>query len=93
MYPTVVMLLVETQRSMMDVYGISPSNATKLGGPVAFEARAATLGHLPSAVDPGNSTTVYTEAETRLSRTLQSRGGQEYDLEEVTLEVRESQVG
>ena len=39
MYPTVVILLVETHRSMTDVCEISPSNASKL---VASEARPAT---------------------------------------------------
>jgi len=57
MYPTVVIILVETQRSMADVYDISPSNASKLGGPVASEARPATLGHFSFAVGPIHSMT------------------------------------
>ena len=44
MYPTVVILLVETQRSMVDVCEVSPS------GPVAPDARPTTLGHLSCVV-------------------------------------------
>ena len=44
MYPTVVILLVETHRSMMDICDISPSNASKFTGPaLASEARPATF--------------------------------------------------
>ena len=39
MYPTVVMVLVQTQRSMVDVCEISPSNASKIIGPVASKVR------------------------------------------------------
>jgi len=68
MYPTVVIILVETQRSMADVYEISPSNLSKLAGTVAaYEARPATLGHESkhSVVDNGS--------ESELSRALQSQ--------------------
>ena len=91
MYPTVVIILVKTQRSMTDVCEISPSNAGRLAGPVGSEARPATSGHLSFAAGPVYSTT-YTEAESQLSRTLQSQGGQEYNLE-VILEVNESHAG
>ena len=91
MYPTLVILLVETQRSMPEICEISPSNTRKLAGPVASEARPATLGHLSFAVGPVYSTTD-NEAESQGSRTLQSQGGQEYGLE-VILEMKESQVG
>ena len=76
MYPTVVTILVETRRSMTDMCEISPWNTSKLAGPVASEA-------LP--VTPG-------EAEAQCSGALQSQGGREYRLEEVILEVKESQV-
>ena len=45
MYPTVVIVLVETQRSMTDIYDISVPNASRAARPVASEARAATSGH------------------------------------------------
>ena len=58
MYPTVVIVLVETQRSILrsmpDIYEISLSNATKLA---ASEARPATPGHLSFAVGSVHSTT------------------------------------
>ena len=73
MYPTVVIILVETQRLMTDVYEISPSNSSILEGPAAPEAPA-TLRHLPFVVDPINSTTE-NEAEPQHSRALQSQGG------------------
>jgi len=89
MYPTVVIILVETQRSMADVCEISPSNAGRLAAPVASEVRPASLGHLPFAVGPVHSTTD-NEAESQRSRALESQGGQEHGLEEVILEVKES---
>jgi len=92
MYPTVVIVLVETQRSMSDICNISPLNASKFAGPVASEVRAATLGHLSFAVGPVHSTTD-NEAESQRSHTLQSQDGQEHGLEEVILEIKESQVG
>ena len=42
MYPAVVMVLVENQRSMTD---ISLPNARRLSGPVATKTRAPNLGH------------------------------------------------
>ena len=86
MYPTVVVVLVETRRSMMDVCEFSPSNESKLAGPVASEARPATLGHRPFAVGPVHSTTD-DEAESQRSHALQSQGGEEHGLEEVIPEV------
>jgi len=91
MYPNLVMLLIETQRSMTDICEISPSNASRLAGPAASEARPATLGHLSFAVGQVHSTTDY-EADSQLSRTLQNQGGQEHG-SEVILEVKESKVG
>jgi len=93
MYPTVVIVLVETQRSMADICEISPSNASKVAAaPVGSEARPATPGHLSFAGEPVHSTTD-NEAESQRSRALQSQGGQEHGLEEVILEVKESQDG
>ena len=89
MYPTVVILLVETRRSMTDVCEINPSNASKLVVPRASEACTATLGHLSMAVGPVYSTTD-NNAESQGSRALQSQGGQEYNLEGVILKVNES---
>ena len=77
MYPTVVILLVETQRSMVDVCDISPLNASELAGPAASEARPATLGHISFARGLVHSTTD-NEAESRRPRALQSQGGREH---------------
>jgi hypothetical protein len=54
-YPTAVIVLVESQRSMVDVYGITPTDLTKGSGSATREARAATLGHLSFATAPGQS--------------------------------------
>ena len=94
MYPTVVILLVETQRSMTDICEIGPSNPSKLAGPVGSEARHATFGHLSFAVRTVHLSMMDNEAESQHSRALQSQDGQEDDLEEDILEVKaeESQV-
>jgi len=89
MYPTVVILLVETQRSMTDICEISPSNRSKLAGPAASEAWPAPVGHLFFAVGQVHSRTD-NEAESQRSHALQSQDGQERGLEEVILEVKES---
>ena len=91
MYPTVVLVLVKTQRSMTDIY---PSNATKLTGLVVqvTETRPATLGRLSLAGGAVHSMTDG-EAESQDSRALPSQGGQEHGLEEVICEVKESQLG
>jgi len=93
MYPTVVIVLVETQRSMTDVCEIYPSNASKFAGSVASDPRPATLGHLSFAVGPVHSTTD-NEAESQRSGTLQSQGRQEQlgASEEVILELKENRV-
>ena len=91
MYPTMVIILVETQRSMMDVCEISPSNTSKFPGRVA---RPAILGHL-SPLPSGQSihSTMDVEAGPLRSRALQSQGGQEYGLlGELILEVKESHI-
>jgi len=92
MYPTVVILLVETQRSMSDICEISPSNASKFAASSGSEARPATLGHLSFAVGPFYSTTDY-EAESQLSPALQSQHGRKDGSEEPITEVKEHQVG
>jgi len=92
MYPSVVIVLVQAQCSMTDICEISPSNATKLRGPVASDARPATLGHFSFAVGSVHRTTD-NEVESQRSRMLERQGGPEHGLEEVILEVKESQVG
>ena len=87
-----VILLIETQRSMMDVWEISLSNASNSAGPVASEVRPAILGQLSFAVGPVHSTTD-NEAKSQCSRALRSNVGQEHGLEELILEAKESQVG
>ena len=92
MYPTVVVLLVETQRSMSDICEISPSDASKPAGPAASEARPAILGHLSFAVGPVHSTTD-DQAGCQGLHALESQGGQGHGFKEVMVEVKESQVG
>ena len=77
MYPTVVIVLVEIQRPMMDVFEISPSNTTKPAGPTASEAHPATLGHISFAVR-SVTTMMDDEAESQGLYTLQSKGGEEH---------------
>ena len=77
-----VMVLVQTQRSMTDVCEISPSNTSKLMGP----SRPATLGHPPYVVGPVRDTMRDNEAESQHSRALQSHGGQEHGLYEDIME-------
>ena len=89
MYPTVVIILVETQRSMTDICEISPSNASRLAGSVASAARPATLERLSFAVGTVHSP-ADNESELQRSRALQSQGGQEYDLEGHSRRKRES---
>ena len=48
MYPTIVIVLVVTQRSMVDICDIRPSNPVKEVN--ISETRAATEGHLSFAV-------------------------------------------
>ena len=87
MYPTVAILLVESQRSMMDFCEISRSNASKLVGPVALEAQPATSGNLRFAVRrlwPVHCT-MDDKAKSQRLHTLQ-----DHCLEQVILEVKES---
>ena len=87
MYPTVVIVLVETQRSMTDIYEISQSNASKLDTPVASETLPATIGHFSFDVTSVHSTTD-NEAESQRSRALGGAGWQEHGLEGVLGERR-----
>ena len=92
MYPTVVIILVQTQRSATDICEISPSNASRIAGPVASAARPAQLGRLSFAVGTVHSSTD-NEAEIQPSRALQSQGGQAYDLDGVIVEENRSHAG
>ena len=83
MYPTLVIVLIETQLSMTDVCEISPSNGNKTAGPVASETRPATLEHLSFAQIATDN-----EADTQRQRALRSQGGQEHGWK-VTPEVKE----
>ena len=83
-----VILLVETHRSMTDIYEVSPLDASKLAGTVGSEARLATLGYLSFAVRPIHST-MDAGAESQDLCVLQSQCGQEYGLEKVLLKVKE----
>ena len=47
-----MIVLVETQRSMMDVCEIGTSNTSKLAGPMPSEPRPATLGYPSFALGP-----------------------------------------
>jgi len=86
----VVIVLIETQRSMTDICEVIPSNASKPAAPVSSEARPATLGHLSFVVGPVCNPTD-NEAESQRSRTLQSQDGQEHGMEEVILEMERHQ--
>ena len=88
-------MLVETQRSMTDIYEASLWDAKRLAGLVAsdHEAHAATLGH-SFAVGPVNST-MDSEANSSPSHTLQSREVQERSLEktiQLVVNLKESRV-
>jgi len=76
---------------MTDVCEISPSNASKGVGPIASDARAATLGHISFAVGPIHSMTD-SEYESQRSRASQSEDGQERGLEKGILDVKGSRV-
>ena len=88
MYPTIVIVLAKTQRSMTDICEIGPSSASRLAGPVPpdHEARVTTSGRLSSAVGPINSA-MDDEAGVPPFRALQSHDVQERSLEKVILEV------
>ena len=83
MYPTLVIVLVETQLSMMDICNINSSNASKFWDPVASEA---SLGHLSFAVEPVHIERQITTLESQCSRASQSGRKLEHGLEEIILE-------
>ena len=89
MYPTIVVALVQTQCSMMDIYEINSPNASRLVGPGESEARPATPGHLSFAARSVHSTT---DSEPGPQRALLSQGGQEHLSEETICGAGESQV-
>ena len=91
MYPTVLMILVETQRLMTADICESLGNANKPAGPQASEARPATSGHLYFADGPIRAT-MHNESESQHLRTWQSQHGQEHNLEKDILEVKESRA-
>ena len=91
-----VVILVETHRSMTDFYETSLPNATIAAGSAApdREARAAILGRPSFAVGPVDSV-MGSEADSSPSRTLQSRGVQERSLEKTIqheVNLKESRV-
>ena len=77
-----VIMLVETQRSMTDICDTGLSNTTIVAELAApdHEARAATSGRPSLTVGAANSA-MDSEARSSQSRTLRSRGVQERDLE------------
>ena len=86
MYPTLVLVLIKTQRSMTDVCEVGSLNASKpAAGPAVSQARSTTLGPLSFALGPMHSTTD-DDAESQRSRALQSQGEQEHESEEDILE-------
>ena len=80
MYPTIVVVLVETRRSMADICEIVPSNASQIAGAAASDHEA----HL--AVEPINSV-ISDEAAAPPFRALERQDVQErgLDPEKVTL--------
>ena len=84
MYPTVVMVLVETHRSMTDICEIGPSDASNLAGPRAFETRAATLGHLSFA-----ATYSTMDSESESQRPLASQSQDRSEKKKVILGTKE----
>jgi len=76
----------------MNVCEISPSNPRKPASPVVLEDHPVTLGHLSFRTVGLVHSAMDDKAESRRSRALQSQGGQEDGLEEVIIEVKESQV-
>ena len=97
MYPTIVVVLVETQRSMVDICEIGPSSPSKFAAAAASdcEVHAATLGHLSFAVGPIDSA-MDNEAESLPSCVLRGRDVQERGLENdihvLEVNLKESRV-
>ena len=91
MYPTLVMVLVETRCSMTDMWEISPSNVSQIAGPVASEDCPAILGHLFFTASQIHST-MDSEVESQPLWALRAQDGQEHESENVIVEVKESQL-
>ena len=92
MYPTVVIVLVETQRSMADFCEIGPSYTSRLPGPGASEPRLATIGSLSFAA-ASFLTTTDNEAESQRVRASESQVGQGGTWLGGEAEVNECQIG
>ena len=88
MYPTLVIVMVETQRSMVDICEISSWNASKIAGPAASLA----TGHLSCAVGPIHSADNKSESLHSRVFELQRRDGQEHGSEMVILELKGREV-
>ena len=80
-----VVVLVETQRSMADICEVSPSNASKLAGPVASQAGACapTPEYIPFSFESIHST-IENELESQVPRVV-GTDGQEHGLEKAIL--------
>ena len=89
MYPTVVIVLVETQRSVTDIRETSTPNASGPAGPMATNAPAATAGHLSFGVL--NITTDNDASESPPSDVPQSQDVEERGLLKV-IPLKESRV-
>ena len=93
MYPTIVIVLVETQRSMTDIWEISPSNTSRLARPVASDHEAFALTSIyPSFVVGSVNSAMDNEAESLPSCALQNQDLQGRGSEKVILGVKESWV-
>ena len=86
MYPTVVIVLVETQRSMSDICEVNLLNASRLAGPVASEARTEPLGHPSFAV-------LDNEADSPPSRAWRSGDVRGHGLENIIFELNLKESG
>ena len=78
-----VVVLVETQRSMADICEISPLNASKFAGLVAFQAEAC-APTLDSEYIPFSFASIHSTMENELE-SHQSTDGQEHGLEKASL--------
>ena len=76
MYPAIVILLVETQRSMTVICGISPSNTLNGVSPPALRPMTLEQPPFEFAVGPDEGA-IDSVPHPSLSRALQSHDGQE----------------
>ena len=84
-----VIVLVETHRSMTDICEVGLSDAGNFEDSMSFETRPPTLGHL-SFADGTAYSTMDSVSESQRPSLSQSQDGQEYCLEKVILEIKES---